>query len=140
MNVLRARRQGEWVALAGLDLLLRVSEAGDGEGLTANTAPGGECRLGIRPENVLLSETGAPCVVEHTLALGSYNLLSLRLVEGVHGPGEGFLKAWLPAGIRFAEGETVRVTFLPSGCRWFDGGANGASLPWRTLEVQCRPT
>jgi multiple sugar transport system ATP-binding protein len=140
MNILRARRQGEWVALAGLDLLLRVSEAGDGEGLTANTAPGGECRLGVRPENVILSETGAPCVVEHTLSLGSYNLLSLRMGRNGRGQGEGYLKAWLPAGIRFAEGETVRVTFMPSGCRWFDGGAPGASLPWRTLEVQCRPT
>lgn len=135
MNILRARRQGEWAALAGLDLLLRVAEAGDGEGLTANSAQGGECRLGVRPENVILSETGAPCVVEHTLSLGSYNLLSLRM-----GGGEGYLKAWLPPGIRFGEGETVRVSFMPSGCRWFDGGAPGASLPWRTLEVQCRPT
>jgi multiple sugar transport system ATP-binding protein len=135
MNVLRARREGEWIALAGLDLLLRVSGTGDGEGPASGSAPDGDCRLGVRPENVILSETGAPCVVEHTLSLGSYNLLSLRM-----GRGEGYLKAWLPAGIRFAEGETVRVAFMPSGCRWFEGRAPGASLPWRTLEVQCRPT
>ncbi|MDB5102975.1 MAG: ugpC [Fibrobacteres bacterium] len=132
MNILRARREGEWIALAGLDLLLRVAEDGDVEGVTANKGPGGECRLGVRPENVLLSENGAPCVVEHTEALGSHNMLSLRM-------GEGFLKAWIPAGIRFNEGETVRVTFLPSGCRWFDG-VSGEALPWRTLEAACRPT
>jgi multiple sugar transport system ATP-binding protein len=132
MNIIRARRQGEWAALEGLDLVLRVAEDGDAEGVSANTAANGECRLGVRPENVLLSESGAPCVVEHTQALGSHNMLSLRM-------GAGFLKAWIPAGIRFAEGETVGVTFLPSGCRWFDG-ASGEAMPWRTLEAVCRPT
>jgi len=164
MNILSARREGEWAYLAGLDLVLRV--AGEGEGPVAGAAwsgtgggvaaavAGAECRLGIRPENVLISETGAPCVVEHTQALGSHNMLSLRLVggggrprnDGILRQGDGaphqavgILKAWLPSGIRFAEGETVGVTFLTSGCRWFDG-VTGTALPWRTLEAACLPT
>jgi multiple sugar transport system ATP-binding protein len=131
MNILAAVRMGEWVDVPSLSMRLRVAEDGDGEGLSSNTAAGGECRLGVRPENVLLSEDGAPCVVEHTEALGSHNMLSLRM-QG------GFLKAWLPAGIRFREGETVGAAFLPSGCRWFDG-ASGQALPWKTLEAVCRP-
>ncbi|MDQ3002571.1 MAG: ABC transporter ATP-binding protein [Fibrobacterota bacterium] len=132
MNILHARRSGDWAETAGLSMRLRVAEDGDREGVSANHAEGGECRLGVRPENVLLSEDGAPCVVEHTQALGSHNMLTLRL-------GTGFLKAWIPAGIRFREGETVGINFLPSGCRWFDG-ASGEALPWRTLEAACRPT
>jgi multiple sugar transport system ATP-binding protein len=131
MNILRARREGEWTALAGLDLLLRVADDADAPSFGGE---GGDLRVGVRPENVMLSESGAPCIVEQTQVLGSHNMLSLRL-----GQGEGFLKAWLPAGIRFAEGETVRVTFMPSGCRWFDG-ASGLALSWRTLEAACRPT
>ncbi|HKP97139.1 MAG TPA: ABC transporter ATP-binding protein [Fibrobacteria bacterium] len=130
MNVLSGRRQGEWVDVPAMGMRLRV--AGDGETAGAPPAADGECRLGVRPENVLLSENGASCVVEHTQALGSHNMLSLRTEAG-------FLKAWIPAGIRFREGETVRAAFLPSGCRWFDG-ASGGALPWKTLEAACRPT
>ncbi|MEO7425230.1 MAG: ABC transporter ATP-binding protein [Fibrobacteria bacterium] len=127
MNLLSGTRQGEWADLPDLGLRLRVAEDAGGVG-----GPGTACRLGVRPENVLLSETGAPCVVEHTLALGSHNMLSLR-IRG------GFLKAWIPAGIRFREGETVGITVLPSGCRWFDAGS-GIALPWKTLEAACLPT
>src|SRR5262245_56654223 len=100
MNLVRARRQGEWAALEGFDLLLRGSDAG------AAAAEDGTLWLGVRPENVVLTEAGAPCVVEQTLAMGANNLLSLRT-------GAGYLKAWVPAGVRFREGETVRVSFLP---------------------------
>ena len=44
-----------------------------------------------------------------------------------------------PAGVRFREGETVRASFLASGCRWF-GGPAGTRLEWNTLEAACRPT
>jgi multiple sugar transport system ATP-binding protein len=130
MNLMRARREGEWAMPEGLGLALRVAD-GDAPG----GAPDGAAetlRLGVRPENVVLDEAGAPCIVEQTQALGAFNLLTLRT-------GAGFLKAWLPAGIRFREGETVRVTFLPSGCRWF-GGPGGRSLPWTTLEAACPVT
>jgi multiple sugar transport system ATP-binding protein len=143
MNILSARREGEWAAASGLDLMFRVAED-DRDATGAHPPRGGEIRLGVRPENVLLSESGAPCVVEQTQVLGSHNMLSLRIGGG--GPrGEGglqnggFIKAWIPAGIRFAEGQTVGVTFLPSGCRWFDA-ATGGALPWKTLEAACRPT
>jgi multiple sugar transport system ATP-binding protein len=125
MNILRARREGEWAALEGFDLMLRVS---GGAGDDAE----GPLWLGVRPENVVLTEMGAPCVVEQTLALGAHNLLSLRA-------GAGNLKAWIPAGVRFREGETVRASFLASGCRWF-GGPAGTRLEWNTLEAACRPT
>jgi multiple sugar transport system ATP-binding protein len=139
MNILSARREGEWAATAGIDLMFRVAED-DRDAIGAGALPprGGEIRLGVRPENVLLSENGAPCVVEQTQVLGSHNMLSLRLGGGGL-QGGGFIKAWIPAGIRFAEGQTVGVTFLPSGCRWFDA-ATGGALPWKTLEAACRPT
>ena len=124
-NLLRARREGEWAAPEGIDLALRLSGSGD-----PVAAAGGELWLGVRPENVVLSDDGASCVVEQTQVLGSHNLLTLRA-------GARFLKAWLPAGIRFGEGESVRVSFLPSGCRWF-GGPAGGRLPWITLEVACQ--
>ena len=127
MNLFAGQRRGEWVDVPALGMRLRVADEGEGGGPS-----GGICRLGIRPENVMLSEEGARCLVEHTEALGSHNMLSLR-AEGA------FLKAWIPAGIRFREGETVGAAFLPSGCRWFDE-ASGAALPWRTLEAACRPT
>src|SRR5690606_12665810 len=93
MNILRGRRRGESVALEGLDLDLRVA-GGDADGTLAPD-PGreGDCRLGVRPENVLVSDEGAPCTVEHTEILGSHNMLTVRA-------GGGYLKAWLPAGIR----------------------------------------
>ncbi|MEO6094338.1 MAG: ABC transporter ATP-binding protein [Fibrobacteria bacterium] len=158
MNILSARREGEWVATAGLDLMFRVAENDrdrDAMGTGTSSPGGGEIRLGVRPENVLLSENGAPCVVEQTQFLGSHNILSLRIGEagarseagarneGGSRSGEGlrdggFIKAWIPAGVRFAEGQTVGVTFLPSGCRWFDA-ATGGALPWKTLEAVCRP-
>lgn len=136
MNLIRAARAGEWARLEGLDLALRVADeeatgTAGAQGAAA-VAAGGELWFGIRPENVILAETGAPCVVDQTLSLGSHGILSLRT-------GAGFLKAWIPAGVRFREGETVRVSFLPSGCRWF-GGPEGAALPWRTLEAACLPT
>jgi multiple sugar transport system ATP-binding protein len=127
MNILPGVRGGEWVEVPSLGMRLRVADGGGGDAGAAEEA----CRLGVRPENVLLSEDGARCLVEHTQALGSHNLLSLRC-------NGGFLKAWLPAGIRFREGETVGATFLPSGCRWF-GETSGAALPWKTLEAACRP-
>jgi len=68
---------GEWVEVPSLGMGLRVAEDG-GEGPYAAEA----CRLGVRPENVLLSEDGARCVVEHTQALGSHNMLSLRCNGG----------------------------------------------------------
>jgi multiple sugar transport system ATP-binding protein len=126
MNLMRARREGEWAMPEGLNLALRVADGDAPEG----SAEG--LRLGVRPENVVLDEAGAPCVVEQTQVLGAFNLLTLRT-------GTGFLKAWLPAGIRFREGETVRVSFLPSGCRWF-GGPQGGALPWTTLEAACPVT
>ncbi len=138
MNLIRASRTGEWAAMEGLDLVLRVGEDAEADdiaqlaGAAAAASPEAGFWLGVRPENVLLSESGAPCVVDQTLVLGTHNLLSLRA-------GGGFLKAWLPAGVRFREGETVRVSFLTSGCRWF-GGPGGLALPWRTLEAACRPT
>ena len=124
MNLMRARREGDWAAPEGIDLALRLSDGGE-----PGTADAGDLWLGVRPENVVLTETGAPCQVERTQPLGAYNLLTLRA-------GAGFLKAWLPAGIRFGEGENVRVSFLPGGCRWF-GGPTGAALPWLTLEAAC---
>jgi multiple sugar transport system ATP-binding protein len=127
MNLMRARREGDWAALEGIDLALRLS---DGGGPGAADASG--LWLGVRPENVVLTETGAPCRVEQTQMLGAYNLLTLRA-------GAGFLKAWLPAGIRFNEGDIVRVSFLLAGCRWF-GGPGAAALPWITLEAACRAT
>lgn len=131
MNLLRARREGEWAMPEGLNLALRVSDgeaaAGDASGAGAN-----DLRLGIRPESVVLDQAGAPCAVEQTQSLGAFNLLTLRT-------GAGFLKAWLPSGVRFREGETVRVSFLPSGCRWF-GGPGGRSLPWTTWEAACPAT
>jgi hypothetical protein len=98
---------------------------GDGE-------TGGELWLGARPENVILAEDGAPFVVDRTHVLGPHNLLSLRA-------GSGLLNAWIPAGMRFREGETVRASLLPSGCRWF-GGPGGEALPWNTLEAACPVT
>lgn len=132
MNLVPGRRQGETVSLEGISLMARVHD-GDGDSpLVAAHAP--RCWVGVRPENVLISEAGAPCVVEHVESLGSHNLLAVRLVGHA-----GLVRAWLPAGVRFREGQTVGITFLPSGCRWFDA-QTGDALPWKTLEVACPPT
>jgi multiple sugar transport system ATP-binding protein len=136
MNLIPGRRQGETVSLAGLSLAVRVQDAAE---YGAGGAAGGhlqdrqDCWAGVRPENVIVSEDGAPCVVEHVESMGSHNLLAARLQGG------GLVRAWLPAGVRFREGETVRLGFLPSGCRWFDA-ATGDALGWRTLEVACPVT
>lgn len=131
MNILKGRRNGQNVTLNGLDISARVTDSEDLFGLEEAAAEGA-CFLGVRPQNVMISETGARCIVEHTEVFGSYNLLSLRYQQG-------FLKAWLPAGIRFREGETVGVNFLSSGCRWFST-ESGKALAWRTLEVTCHAT
>jgi multiple sugar transport system ATP-binding protein len=131
MNILPALRRNQEVILDGLDMTARVGDDEDMEAL-GEAAPEGRCFLGVRPQNVFITQDGAPCVVEHTEVLGSHNLLSLR-------HREGFLKAWLPAGVRFREGDTVGVSFLAAGCRWFAAGS-GLALPWRTLEVACRPS
>lgn len=131
MNILAAIRNGEEARLSGLKLSARLSEDPDAREMAFGPESGDlRCLLGVRPENVMITESGAPCVVEHTEVLGSHNLLALRLAEGA------LLKAWLPAGVRFREGETVGVSFMPGGCRWFEG-ITGAALPWKTLEVAC---
>ena len=132
MNLLPGRRQGETVSLEGIGLAARVHDGEEGSPLVKTHAP--RCWVGVRPENVLLSETGAPCMVEHVESLGSHNLLAVRLLGHA-----GILRAWLPAGVRFREGQTVGLTVLPSGCRWFDA-QTGDALPWKTLEVACPPT
>jgi multiple sugar transport system ATP-binding protein len=136
MNLMRARREGEWAMPEGLNLALRVADGEPSPEASAYAADAADAAeglwIGVRPENVVLDDAGAPCRVEQTQVLGAFNLLTLRI-------GAGFLKAWLPAGIRFREGETVRVSFLPSGCRWF-GGPGGRSLPWITLEAACPVT
>jgi multiple sugar transport system ATP-binding protein len=135
MNILPAVRMGEEGRVGGINLSARLAEDPDAReaSLGLSSGPNGElpCMLGVRPENVVLSESGAACVVEHTEALGSHNLLALRL-----GDGPGILKALMPAGVRFREGEKVSVNFMPSGCRWFDR-ATGEALPWKTMEVAC---
>jgi multiple sugar transport system ATP-binding protein len=130
MNLIPGRRQGETVRLAGLSLEVRVHDAAE-SGAGGAHAP--DCWAGVRPENVYVSEDGAPCVVEHVECMGSHNLLAARLQGG------GLVRAWLPAGVRFREGETVGLGFLPSGCRWFDA-ATGDALGWRTVEVACPVT
>jgi multiple sugar transport system ATP-binding protein len=136
MNLVPGRREGEHVRLRGLDLVARVHDGepapGDPPRSASTRSP--DCWLGVRPENVLISETGAPCLVEHVEALGSHNMLTARL----EGDG-GILRAWLPAGVRFREGQKVGLTVLPSGCRWFDA-ASGDALPWKTLEAACPAT
>jgi multiple sugar transport system ATP-binding protein len=126
MNLMPARREGDWAVPAGPDLRLRISGGGD------PAEENGNLWLGVRPESVILTDDGAPCMVEATQTLGAQNLLSLRA-------GSVSLKAWIPAGFRFREGESVRVSFLPAGCRWF-GGAHGSALPWITLEAACPAT
>ncbi len=130
MNILKGRRQSDRILLDSLPIALRV-----GEDLTmeaAGNSSGSEaCFLGVRPQNVLITEEGAPCQVEHTEVLGAHNLLSLHYAGGL-------LKAWLPAGVRFHEGETVNIRFFEAGCRWF-AADTGLALPWRTLEVTCLP-
>jgi multiple sugar transport system ATP-binding protein len=129
MNIFRGKRIGQTINLSNVNLSLRVGEDEDMEA-TDGKSLDGDCFLGVRPQNVLITEGGAPCLVEHTQILGPYNLLSLR-------HRGGFFKAWLPSGVRFREGETVGVSFLTAGCRWF-AAASGQALPWRTLEVACR--
>lgn len=155
MNILSARRNGDLVDLLGIPIQLRLAAERSEEKNTSSLQSQSplthadlqsECYLGIRPQNVVITEDGAPGRVEHTQVLGSYNLLSVRF-------GEILIKAWLPAGIRFGEGERVGVSFLSAGCRWFtkgkaESGRNfsaesaaetGLALPWRTLEVKCLP-
>ncbi len=160
MNLFPARRQGDVAVLSALPLTIHfaadldapedvasratgptgaVGASSRNPGVTqagnsAANQPGdqGPCWLGVRPQNVILSETGAPCRVQHTESLGSHNLLTLRHAEGL-------MKAWLPAGVRFDDGATVCVSFLASGCRWFDG-VHGKAQNWRTVEVECRAT
>ena len=145
MNILAVRRQGEIIELAGIPIRFRVAaEHGQEKNPAANFAVNDhressqsstDCFLGIRPQNVVITEEGAQGRVEHTQILGSYNLLSVRF-------GDIVIKAWLPAGIRFGEGESVGVNFLMAGCRWFSKPSEtdyGLALPWRTLEVACPP-
>ena len=130
MNILRGVRRGEWVLIRDLSLRLRVGEFYQSGGRKSS----GEatCYVGIRPEHVLLSEEGATCHAEYTEMLGAYNLLEASA-------GESRLRVWLPGSLRYRNGETVRVTFIPSGCRWFDG-ETGEAMPWKTLESVCLPT
>lgn len=132
MNLLPGARRGDIVHLEGLDLAARVHDGDPSAGPVASIQAS-KVWVGVRPENVLLSDDGAPCVVEHCEFLGTHNLLTARL------RGDRIVRAWMPAGVRFREGQTVGVTFLPSGCRWFDS-ADGEALPWRTLEVTCPAT
>ncbi len=133
MNFLFASRSGEAVRVQGADWMVRVSDlpdskAGLGEAWTNKDG----LYLGIRPEHVLLTGEGAPCQVEHTEMLGAYSLVDLRA-------GKVRLKARVPGGRRYREGDTVGVSFHPSGCRWFDA-VEGNALPWHTQEVKCTPS
>ena len=138
MNIFRAQRIQDTIHILGLGISTRITDVTPLESLDttefnsgSNTTSGADCFFGIRPQNIILTETGAPCMVEHTEIMGSYNLLSLKYAKG-------FLKAWLPSGIQFREGETVHISFLLTGCRYFNA-ESGQALSWRALEVQCQP-
>jgi ABC-type sugar transport system ATPase subunit len=131
MNLLPGVRRGEWVQLRDLPLRLRIGEFYHHLHTGARESSEADCFLGIRPEHVLLSEEGAPCVAEHTEALGAYNMLEARA-------GDSRVCAWMPSGVRFKAGEMLHLTVIPSGCRWFHA-ESGQALPWKTLEAVCRP-
>lgn len=129
MNLLTGKRSGEWVTLKDLPMRIRVTQDIKNR-LTA--APGEmACTLGIRPEWVAVTETGAAVIAEHLAYLGSAALLEMRV-------GTAPLRAWLPAGVKIARHEKVRVQLMASACRFFDP-TTGELLPWRALEVQCLP-
>ncbi len=130
MNLLRGIRRGEWVTLNDLPLRLRVAgfyQSGGRKGPGEATY-----YVGVRPEHVLLSEEGAPCTAEHLEILGSSNQLEAKA-------GAARVRVWLPGNRRIHGGEAVRLTFIPAGCRWFDG-ETGVALPWKTLEAVCPST
>jgi ABC-type sugar transport system ATPase subunit len=129
MNLFPAMRRGEWVQLKSLAIRVKVHEGRKSP--RKNQSVEKPCILGIRPEWVAISDTGAPVMVDHTAYLGSESLLHMR--------ANGHpIRAWLPAGVRFNAKTTVHVNFMASACHCFDA-TTGERLPWRTLEVQCQP-
>lgn len=81
--------------------------------LAAPASSNGKIVLGIRPEYVRITPAGIPATVEHTEHLGSYNMLELKL-------GDGVIKARVPADINASSGERVHITLDDAGIRWFD--------------------
>jgi ABC-type sugar transport system ATPase subunit len=127
MNLLPARRKGDWVTFDGLPMRIRISDGLPGrQTLAVGDMP---CVVGIRPEWVAIGEDGVPVTVEHTAYLGAANLLEMRV-------GKTPVRSWLPAGVHFKRGERVHMQWMPSACRFFET-KSGELQPWRALEVAC---
>jgi len=129
MNLLSARKFGEWVQVDELAMRMRVSEGV--AGLLKQGREMDHCLVGIRPEWVVIADGGVPLPVEHVAALGPANLLELRL-------GNGLVRSWLPSGVKKNRGESVPIQWMASACRFFDG-ETGELLSWKALEVECLP-
>ncbi|HEY4330287.1 MAG TPA: ABC transporter ATP-binding protein, partial [Phycisphaerae bacterium] len=95
MNFLDARRTGETYQVQGTAMQL-----------PAGSAQSSNLTLGIRPEYVRIDPAGVEAVAEQTQRLGAYNLLALRL-------GDKTIKARVPADLRVAANESVRIGFDP---------------------------
>ncbi len=92
---------------------------GESDLVIPRTLSGQKLTLGIRPEFVTISNTGAPAIAEHTQRLGSYNLVTLKL-PGQNAGHELTLKARISARDNLAENQPVKISFATDKLRWFN--------------------
>jgi len=97
---------------------MNILSSGTAVGL--DTPPGAE--VGIRPEHVMLGETGVEATVMLVEPIGSEALVHLRVAEAA-------LVARAPADAPRSVGDTLRVSLSREHVHLFDAGT-GERLPW----------
>jgi sn-glycerol 3-phosphate transport system ATP-binding protein len=119
MNLIALSRAGQSLRVPGADPVLAEARGALPDNLL----------LGIRPEDLHLSDQGVPVQVEAIEYLGADNLVDCRL-------GSQRLTARLQHRQEVAEGRTIRLRWSTEAAHLFDGlsGARLDEASWRAVE------
>jgi len=108
MNILRLSNGSNAALIAGTQEAVLAS----GAGVEVNA---GLC-LGIRPENIRLSEHGIPATVQGFEYLGADSIIDCRL-------GEQLISVRAPGKLALETGSTVRLSWPDDCVHWFDASS-----------------
>lgn len=85
--------------------------------LGLNSVPEGTCTLGIRPENILIGDSGVATTIKNVERLGVETVVRLT-IEGVE------IAALAPPGESFSKGQKVFISTIPGKILYFDQAGN----------------
>lgn len=81
--------------------------------LGINSAPAGTCHIGIRPENIIVGDTGVETIIKNVEHLGVETVMDLVIDDHK-------IIALAPPGQKFSKGQHVSISTIPGKVLYFD--------------------